>query len=533
MPITFCGANIRGAQGGMPDASVESDLTVLAPRCDVLGVQEFQLRRYWTIAARVLGDAWDSYPTMKDNAASDRAAIKGGQAILWRRDRFEKVDEYVVEAFRLADSSAGIMPDRYIRAALLRDRQTGFTAWYCSTHFVVDGDKPNSPAAHKVFLEQNLTRFRDFLLHLKATGHPIVGEIDANISAQSPKFPALMAIFAEVGAVTHGVKGIEYGFTVDNTHGRTGAVAHAVIQPKTRKGSLFTDHEARLLTFPGVPAAPTQTPAPVPTPVPVPVPTPAPPKETPVTLPSSLPQTLRDAGLKVVLHPGWERKGRPGAFDPVGVLCHHTATRKSTPDSSVVNLLTRGRSDLPGPLAQFGLARDGSVHFIAAGRSNHAGKAKASGSVAGSDDGNRLYIGIEAFNDGVGEPWPKAQYDAYVLLAAVLSREVTGNSAQTVRAHKETSKTGKVDPLFPMDPFRASVAKRIDNKPASPTKEAPVLNSVQKARLAIAEALAELNRASALLNTVDQKRVAARSQITALAAARVALSAVLKRLPAS
>ncbi len=284
-------------------------------------------------------------------------------------------------------------------------------------------------------------------------------------------------------------------------------------------------HQPALATL-SLPAAVPPTPAPVPTPEPAP--------EAPVSkLPSNLPQILKDAGLKVAVHPGWEGRGRSGAFAPVGVLCHHTATRKSSSDTGVIRLLVDGRSDLPGPLCQLGLARDGTVHIIAAGRANHAGKAKASGSVAGSDDGNRLYIGIEAFNDGVGEPWPKAQYDAYVLLAATLSREITGNSAQTVRAHKETSKTGKVDPLFPMDPFRASVAKRIDDKPASPTKEAPVLNNVQKARVDIAEAIAEINRAAALLNLVDKKRVAARAQIAALVAVRVTLAAILKRLPAA
>lgn len=180
-------------------------------------------------------------------------------------------------------------------------------------------------------------------------------------------------------------------------------------------------------------------------------------------LPSNLPQILREAGLKVVEIDGWQRRGRPsstGGFAPVGVLCHHTATGPSVSVSAVLNLLVRGRSDLPGPLCHLGLGRDGTVYVIAAGRANHAGQAKASGTVA-AGDGNSLYIGIEAFNDGRGEPWPKEQYDAYVTLCAVLSAKVTGNSAQTVRAHKETSVTGKIDPTFAMDPFRERVAARM------------------------------------------------------------------------
>jgi endonuclease/exonuclease/phosphatase family metal-dependent hydrolase len=188
-------------------------------------------------------------------------------------------------------------------------------------------------------------------------------------------------------------------------------------------------------------------------------------------LPSNLPTILRNAGLKVVEVAGWKTRGRPGPFAPVGVLCHHTATKKSSSDSNVVNLLKNGRSDLPGPLAQFGLARDGTVYIIAAGRSNHAGKAKASGTVA-AGDGNTLYIGIEAFNDGVGEPWPAAQRNAYVRLAAVLSVKITGSSSQTVRGHKETSVTGKIDPRgIDMGKFRSDVSaemKRLTSPPPAP-----------------------------------------------------------------
>ena len=178
-----------------------------------------------------------------------------------------------------------------------------------------------------------------------------------------------------------------------------------------------------------------------------------------MSLPDNLPKILRDAGLKVEEIEGWRERGRPartGGFAPVGVLCHHTATTKATSDTNVIRLLVNGRSDLPGPLCHLGLGRDGTVYVIAAGRANHAGKAKASGSVA-AGDGNRLYIGIEAFNDGRGEKWPGVQYDAYVKLAATLCREVTHNSVQTVRGHKETSVTGKIDPTFDMDAFRKRV----------------------------------------------------------------------------
>ena len=125
--------------------------------------------------------------------------------------------------------------------------------------------------------------------------------------------------------------------------------------------------------------------------------------------------------------------------------------------AAVLRLLTGGRSDLPGPLSHFGLDRKGTVWLVAAGRANHAGKAKSVGSVA-AGDGNELYIGIEAFNAGVGEPWPAEQYNAYVLLVAVIQVELTKSSVRAVAGHKETSTTGKVDPSFDMNIFRNRVA---------------------------------------------------------------------------
>lgn len=212
-------------------------------------------------------------------------------------------------------------------------------------------------------------------------------------------------------------------------------------------------------------------------------------------LPDNLPDILKANGLKVVQVPGWKTRGRPastGGFNPVGVLCHHTATTVNTSVAAVLRLLVSGRSDLPGPLSQLGLGRAGTVYIIAAGRSNHAGVAKASGTV-GSGDGNLLYAGIEAFNSGVGEPWPAVQYNAYVLLCAVLSVKITKNSANTVRAHKETSVTGKIDPRFDMDPFRAKVAAKMDeieNPKATPpsfTRGEKVDHAMQDLRKASAK----------------------------------------------
>jgi hypothetical protein len=165
-------------------------------------------------------------------------------------------------------------------------------------------------------------------------------------------------------------------------------------------------------------------------------------------LPSNLPALLRDVGLTVVEIDGWRGRGRPGSFDPVGALNHHTGSSakgwsRAKRLAYAKWMFLTGRSDLPAPLCQIALDPEGIVYVGAAGRANHGGKAKASGSVSGGD-ANTLYIGIEWMLSGT-EAIPKVMMDAGVRLNAVLTEEVTKTSVQTVSCHYQTSITGKWD----------------------------------------------------------------------------------------
>lgn len=157
---------------------------------------------------------------------------------------------------------------------------------------------------------------------------------------------------------------------------------------------------------------------------------------------------LRAAGLEVVVITGWLARGRPGSFAPVGVLNHHTGasargwTRLKELAYAKWMFLT-GRPDLPPPLCQIALGRSGVVYIGAAGRANHAGSARASGSVA-AGDGNTLYVGIEWMLSGK-EPIPDEMMSAGVTLNAVLTEKQTQTSVQTISAHYQTSVTGKWD----------------------------------------------------------------------------------------
>lgn len=177
---------------------------------------------------------------------------------------------------------------------------------------------------------------------------------------------------------------------------------------------------------------------------------------------TNLADVCRTSGLPVVEVAGWRTRGRDGRFNPRGTLVHHTGTGTAAGSHSVVALLVKGRPDLDGPLCQLGLDRDGTVYVIAAGRGNHAGKAKAFAGVP-AGDGNELWLGIEAFNSG-SEGWGLVQLLAYHRLCAALADGYRWPRARTA-AHAETSKTGKWDPgyggrVIDMAAFRYAVVQQ-------------------------------------------------------------------------
>lgn len=185
-----------------------------------------------------------------------------------------------------------------------------------------------------------------------------------------------------------------------------------------------------------------------------------------------LARRLRRAGLRVGTVDGWRGRGRPGAFAPQGVLIHHTAGARATEENPAPSLSTviNGRSDLAGPLAQVLVDYNGNCWVVAAGRTNNAGAAQASGPLPATDDGNALYVGIEidyrVNPDGSFDQFPSPIQKAVAITAAAAIVTRLGHGARYVRGHKETSTTGKIDPKFlmPMPDFRDEVRKMIDLK---------------------------------------------------------------------
>ena len=179
-----------------------------------------------------------------------------------------------------------------------------------------------------------------------------------------------------------------------------------------------------------------------------------------------LPDVLTGAGLKVSLVDGWETRGHDGLGRILGVICHYTATPDTRRNMPTLDLLVRGRSDLPGPLSQLGLGRDGTYYVIASGRANHAGRGEWNGITAG----NTSLIGIEAENSGRRDDvWPAVQLDAYYRGVAAILREV-GRTAASCCGHREYARPSgrKFDPNLDMDEFRRRVAAIIAGSAPAP-----------------------------------------------------------------
>jgi hypothetical protein len=187
---------------------------------------------------------------------------------------------------------------------------------------------------------------------------------------------------------------------------------------------------------------------------------------------TDLADVLREAGLTVVEVSGWRTRGyrrRVGDIyraDLLGVgsiIAHHTATSWSaTGDYPTLSTVQNGRSDLPGPLAQLGLGRNGTWYVIAAGYANHTG------ATFEPWQSNSYALGIEAEATGTGDPrdWPQAQMDSYAKGVKALASRY-GVPVERVLGHKEIAspRGRKTDPSFDMSAFRAKVRAVNDTKP--------------------------------------------------------------------
>lgn len=167
---------------------------------------------------------------------------------------------------------------------------------------------------------------------------------------------------------------------------------------------------------------------------------------------------LKSHGLKVQKVPGWKDRGRPYTFTPMAFFEHHTASPATSGPAPALGIVTTGRSDLPGPLANFHISRKGVVTLVAAGYCNHGGFGGPHKGIP-LNSANRYAFAVEIENDGRGEPYPPEVMKAARILTAVVLKRMKRGAFFSI-AHKEWTPR-KIDPSFAMTPFRKAVGKLI------------------------------------------------------------------------
>ena len=163
---------------------------------------------------------------------------------------------------------------------------------------------------------------------------------------------------------------------------------------------------------------------------------------------TDLASVLRDGGLRVTEYSGWQTRARgSGGYEsgrPTHVMCHHTASPASADGKGDAAYCATGDED--APLSNILLDRTGLVWVLAAGATNTNGSGKDTwGGGVPENSMNSYAIGIEAGNNGVGEPWPTAQQDAYVQMIRVLCAHYNIPNNH-VRSHFEWAPDRKSDP---------------------------------------------------------------------------------------
>ena len=215
--------------------------------------------------------------------------------------------------------------------------------------------------------------------------------------------------------------------------------------------------------------------------------------------------TLRGAGLTVIevktngKSPKLHNRNSVGAWGPVnGVMIHHTVTSGT---ASSVEICRAGYSGLPGPLCHGVIDKEGRVHVVGYGRTNHAGKGDRDvfnavvaesyatnppADNAADMDGNPHFYGFECINLGNGkDPWPEAQLKAIERAAGAICQH-HGWTEKSVIGHLEWQ-PGKVDPRgFTMASMRARIKAFLHPAPKpkpKPPAPAPSRDDRQDARL--------------------------------------------------
>lgn len=241
--FSFGGANIKGTPA-MKYAAVLNDVRRITKALDVLVVQEFKWRWYWTVIRSVLALTWRSAPGFTRGI---KDPVFGAQAVFWRQSMFARVSTIVKPAFDFSERTYDIMGKRWIRAVQLREKSSLLHCWFVSMHAVVGGDSHDDENKREMFMRQNLSRLDDMIERLCRTDVPVIFEADMNIRPGTWSYKELMEIVRKHGGRIIGTHGIEYLIIFDR-HCKTKVVVEKKYTMEPKKYKLNTDHEVRCIT---------------------------------------------------------------------------------------------------------------------------------------------------------------------------------------------------------------------------------------------------------------------------------------------
>jgi N-acetylmuramoyl-L-alanine amidase-like protein len=163
---------------------------------------------------------------------------------------------------------------------------------------------------------------------------------------------------------------------------------------------------------------------------------------------------LRAAGVVVHELPGWQSRGNGMTSAYTGGIVHHTGGPFGTAlaGNGRANELVKGTKKLSGPLCNYAGNEDGSITVVAAHPANHAGASggRSMGPLPRTGLFNKFVLGLEIIYSGF-EPMHDVQYRSAVLWSRIVVAVCGHGDAERVRAHGETSITGKWDPGFAKD----------------------------------------------------------------------------------
>ena len=163
---------------------------------------------------------------------------------------------------------------------------------------------------------------------------------------------------------------------------------------------------------------------------------------------------LRKAGVEVRLVAGWQTRSVGGGITGKGFLNHHTASPAGSGPAPALGIVTHGRADLTGPLANFLLGRNAVLYVVAAGRCNHAGEGGPLNGIP-RDSGNAYFYACEIENNGLGEKYSPEQMKVLTILNGLMLRRMNRTAYMSL-GHKEWT-SRKIDPSFSMESFRDRV----------------------------------------------------------------------------